>query len=1001
MKRGKEGLLIITVALCLSVLLFWAASPGSPTGLQIFGPQQFAPQVTLLAGVGACGTVLDTPGETYRVTSDIAPCGKTALRINASDITLDCRGFSLTNAGANDSAQGIRVLSVEGVTVANCSISGYQTGIDISSSANDTTIHNNTLFNITEVAGTPIGIGGAETAQNVNITYNNVTNVFESGGDGGIGMSLGSDSASNFFIAHNTVSGIEQPGIAINAVNSTIYNNTLFNNSFVGGNHGALEVTIRDNVLVHSNLMFNNSDQGAELTSSGGSNNFTFRDNIINNSGFYGMILDTGAGDTNILVSNNLVLNSNQEDESFGAAGIFVEDSTTGTVTNNIIQGTKGAGILVQDSSDVNITLNNASFNRDYGLHLNTSGGDNNRNIIHRNQLFENGRDGVRFDDTSANTSFIGNNASFNNQSGLEIAGASFVAFRDNIANNNRGQSTGMDVSADARSSGGGGGPPPVALLMNFNPQAIVNAGLNVTNNTAMNNNGSGFVFTGFNDTNFIDNIATNNTGSGLVFTDIVNVSIDDNQAINNSEDGIVVNGSSSGIFVIGNNATGNNQSGFSVSSYAIEELRNNRAVDNRGANTGGTWNFLGATIPLGPPPVLGATIPLGPPPVGMASLAFGVQALANPDTLVRNNVAINNNGNGWIFTGFNRTNFIGNIARNNNGTGIEFRNVSNSAMDNNSVSNNTLGVLINASVNNTFSGENYNDNDIALLLVESNDSTFDNIVLTSLNTWLTLNPSNNNNMTSLTLNNSNGSVRFTSQVNLSNNTAVNQSNLRILNNQLFLNSSNLTEFNVSAHIQMLNVNSNAVQVAFDDVNFVTCNAPQCTNVNLAGSTLDFDVASFSTYQGFVQGGGSAGSGGGGGGASTTICPPSCSRLTDEEIFAQPYCRQACPNRVANLETAPEEQQPTQTDLVTDSNTEEGNTEEGNAEQETTVDASGGQNLQLEDPNVQPVPEQKTDTVKQELQRKNLSMLTYLFYGIALLALLGIWVYAHNKHLKD
>jgi cysteine-rich repeat protein len=82
---------------------------------------------------------------------DLLNCPSHALTINASDITLDCNGHSITGTGSISVARyGIRNSGNDHVTIKNCRISGFTRGIMISNSDSNT-IDNHTL---THNAGT-------------------------------------------------------------------------------------------------------------------------------------------------------------------------------------------------------------------------------------------------------------------------------------------------------------------------------------------------------------------------------------------------------------------------------------------------------------------------------------------------------------------------------------------------------------------------------------------------------------------------------------------------------------------------------------------------------------------------------------------------------------------------------------------------------------------------------------------------------------------------------
>ena len=92
--------------------------------------------------ITSCGT-LDIPGETYILTEDLNSSG-ICLKITAKGITLDGNGHTITGS---DSLWGVQVREyATGSTVKNLNISGFSTGIYVTSS--DTHVIGNTLSNM-------------------------------------------------------------------------------------------------------------------------------------------------------------------------------------------------------------------------------------------------------------------------------------------------------------------------------------------------------------------------------------------------------------------------------------------------------------------------------------------------------------------------------------------------------------------------------------------------------------------------------------------------------------------------------------------------------------------------------------------------------------------------------------------------------------------------------------------------------------------------------------
>lgn len=158
-------------------------------------------------------------------------------------------------------------------------------------------------------------------------------------------------------------------------------------------------------------------------------------------------------------------------------------------------------------------------------------------------------------------------------------------------------------------------------------------------------------------------------------------------------------------------------------------------------------------------------------------------------------------------------------------------------------------GTYLNLVNTSTFNNTNITS-DYGLQLINSHNNLFFNTLIESSNTWLFLDPSTNNNMTNTTFVDGNGTVQYTGTLNLASTANITQTQFNISNATVFLNSSNVSFMNTTARITLFNAQSSTVVVDFDDDGtFTTCNAPQCTNIVLNGSTLTFNVASFTTYQ--------------------------------------------------------------------------------------------------------------------------------------------------------
>ncbi len=108
--------------------------------------------------VNSCG-YLSISGESYLVSQNLSgefndsnSGRKTCLAINASNIILDCGGYTLSSI-LNLSNTGILIYHVDNVTVRNCRVTGYDEGISAYNSTNSNISSNHVYDN------TPTGVG--------------------------------------------------------------------------------------------------------------------------------------------------------------------------------------------------------------------------------------------------------------------------------------------------------------------------------------------------------------------------------------------------------------------------------------------------------------------------------------------------------------------------------------------------------------------------------------------------------------------------------------------------------------------------------------------------------------------------------------------------------------------------------------------------------------------------------------------------------------------------
>jgi hypothetical protein len=166
----------------------------------------------------------------------------------------------------------------------------------------------------------------------------------------------------------NLVTNNSHPGIYIGS-------NVLVQNNVIGQN-GQEGIYVKENssgIEIVSNLITNNNGRGIAVYDYG--QNINIRENDItgNLGGIY--IGGYSVPSINIQISNNDI--TNNVDNEGGGAGIFISESTTITISNNIIDGnsanvgstaSKGGGIMLFASHNISVISNTITRNIDQGV---------------------------------------------------------------------------------------------------------------------------------------------------------------------------------------------------------------------------------------------------------------------------------------------------------------------------------------------------------------------------------------------------------------------------------------------------------------------------------------------------------------------------------------------------------------------------------------------------------------------------------------------------------
>jgi len=273
--------------------------------------------VSAVENVSQCTNITST-GIYELNTSLQAGDGDSCLMINASNVVLDCVDYSyFINGTGSSNTSGVGVLdylsfqALTNITIKNCNITGFDTGLLYSNNTDNSIIFNNSLYDNT------YGII-LEQTYNVNISKNNIT-TFSSNSSA---ILLSEDNSSIIENNNITTSGVFGFGI------------TVFDYS-----SGAL---ININTITTSNtnataIMIDDGSFGINLTAN------TIA--TLGNMGF-GIAFFSSPG-SNLLYSNTITTSGS---ESFG---IFLEAGSDYNISSNTIttSGSHGDGINLQEAS--------------------------------------------------------------------------------------------------------------------------------------------------------------------------------------------------------------------------------------------------------------------------------------------------------------------------------------------------------------------------------------------------------------------------------------------------------------------------------------------------------------------------------------------------------------------------------------------------------------------------------------------------------------------------
>lgn len=223
-----------------NVLLISAMALLAPT-LPSSAAAQGAPSCTVLETLPA--TISSGGNYCLAANAEVNMTSGAAITINANDVTLDCRDFTISNAAASDAgtSAGVRAVNRHNVHIRNCRImGGFTDGIAVSMPLNGQT---SSFYNRIEnnyIAG-PYRYGIQAYGSAIEVRGNTIYDVGGQANSIAIGIRLGGSSVSTFkfqVVERNLVAGTNSPYNNAYAIYSDNSIGTMFLNNTISGTYG-------------------------------------------------------------------------------------------------------------------------------------------------------------------------------------------------------------------------------------------------------------------------------------------------------------------------------------------------------------------------------------------------------------------------------------------------------------------------------------------------------------------------------------------------------------------------------------------------------------------------------------------------------------------------------------------------------------------------------------------------------------------------------------------
>lgn len=275
----------------------------------------------------------------------LGQCLGQGLEIVSDDVLLDCRGNDVV--GYTNSSSGIVADSVENVTVRNCNINGFYSGIVFDG------VNNSQLVNVSSNSNFASGIS-------LEKSHGNRVEGSEANGNWD-GIFL--ENSTNNTIVDNSAhrNKIDAVHLFYGSFNNTVRNNDLTENKGHGVAPAVCGNVIEDN-----------------LAGAGGSVKYVqnAEDVSVEDTSFYSEIIFCN-------VNNSVIANVTIENSELNNDGILLVNSNNNTVRDSYFRDVR-TGVYLFRSSDNNKVIGNSIYSSDLGIRIRK---DSKNNLVAGNQV--------------------------------------------------------------------------------------------------------------------------------------------------------------------------------------------------------------------------------------------------------------------------------------------------------------------------------------------------------------------------------------------------------------------------------------------------------------------------------------------------------------------------------------------------------------------------------------------------------------------------------------